>query len=64
MASPQKHFPASKLKKLSKKRMSALQSELKREIKKDPMMRAVVSAHKEMTKRLREKVGKNFPELR
>ena len=64
MGSPQRHFPPKKLKKLSKLRMRALQSELKREIKKDPMMRAVVSAHKEMSKRLQEKIGKKFPELR
>jgi hypothetical protein len=64
MGSPQRHFPPNKLKKLSKQRMSALQSEIKQQIKKDPMMRALVSAHQEMSKRLREKVGKKFPELR
>jgi len=64
MGSPQKHFPPSKLKKLSKKRISALRAEIRRHISKDPMMRAVISAHKEMTKRLKEKVAKKFPEVR
>lgn len=64
MGSPQKHFPPSKLKGLSKQRMRALQAELKQQIKKDPMMRAVISAHREMTKRLKETIGKKFPELR
>jgi len=63
MGSPQKHFPPSKLKKLSKKRISALRAELRRHIKEDPMMRAVVSAHKQMTKHLTQKVAKKFPEV-
>jgi hypothetical protein len=58
------HYPPSKLKRLSKKRMSALQAELKRLIKKDPMMRAVVAANREMSKLLKEKVSKKFPEVR
>jgi len=64
MGSPEKHFHPKKLKKLSKERMSALGAELRRHISKDPMMRAVVSAHKEMTKRLMQKVAKKFPEVR
>jgi hypothetical protein len=64
VARPQWHYPLSKLKKLSKKRMSALQAELKQLIKKDPMMRAVVAANKEMSKLLKKKVSKKFPEVR
>jgi len=64
MGSPQKHFPPSKLKGLSKKRLSALRNELKRQIQKDPMLRAMASAHREMSKQLTEKVRKKFPELR
>jgi hypothetical protein len=59
-----KHFPANKLKRLSKKRMSALQAEIKQLIKKDPMMRAVVASNKAMTKLIKEKVSKKYPELR
>jgi hypothetical protein len=44
--------------------MSALRKELQRHIKEDPMMRALISSHKEMTKRLKEKVVKKFPGLR
>jgi hypothetical protein len=58
------HYPLSKLKKLSKKRMSALQAELRQLIKKDPMMRAVVAANKQMSKLLKKKVSKKFPEVR
>lgn len=64
MGSPQKHFSTSKLKKLSKAQLSALQKELKRHIRQDPMLRALARAHKEMTKRLTEKVVGKFPELR
>jgi hypothetical protein len=64
MASPLKHFPLSKLKRLSKKRMSALQAELRQLIKKDPMMSAVVAANRKMTKLLKGKVSKKFPEVR
>ena len=64
MGSPQKHFPISKLKKLSKKRMMDLRSELKRQINKDPIMRKLVSAHREMSKRIGKEVRKKFPELR
>jgi hypothetical protein len=64
MGSPEKHFPPEKLKGLSKKRKSALQNEIRRQIKKDPMLRAVVAAHREMTKRITAKVVKKFPEVR
>jgi hypothetical protein len=58
------HFPLSKLKRLSKKRMSALQAELKQLIKKDPMMRAVVAANRQMSKVIKAKVSKKFREVR
>lgn len=64
MGSPQRHFPPSKLKKLSKQRMSALKAELKQHIKGDPMMLALIAAHKKMSKSLKEKVVKKFPEVR
>jgi hypothetical protein len=64
MGSPQKHFPLSKLKKLSKKRIGDLRDELKRQINKDPIMRKLIPAHKEMSKRLVKEVRKKFPELR
>ncbi len=64
MGSPYKHFSPAKLKKLSKEQMSALRKELQRHIKEDPMMRALISSHKAMTKRLKEKVVKKFPGLR
>ena len=64
MGSPQRHFPPSKLKKLSKPQMRALQAELNQNIKNDPMMRALITAHKQMSKHLREKLGQKFPELR
>jgi hypothetical protein len=59
-----KHYPLSKLKRLSKKRMRALQAELRQLIKKDPMMRAVVAANRQMSKVLKEKVSKKFREVR
>jgi hypothetical protein len=63
MSSPVKHFPPGKLKKLSKTRMKALRAELKRAIKKDPMMRGVVTASRQMSKILKKTVGKRFREL-
>ena len=64
MSSPVKHFPPSKLKKLSKKRMNALRAHLSQTIKKDPMMRGVVAASKQLTKQVKKTVTKKFPELR
>jgi hypothetical protein len=58
------HYPLSKLKGLSKKRMSALQAELRQHIKNDPVMRAVVAANRQMSKVLKKKVSKKFPEVR
>ena len=64
MASPMKHFSPSKLKRLSKEKKSALQAELAQLIKKDPMMRAVVAANRQMSKILKKKVSKKFREVR
>jgi hypothetical protein len=64
MGSPYKHFSPTKLKKLSKEQMSALRKELQLHIKEDPMMRALISSHRKMTKLLKEKVRKKFPTLR
>jgi hypothetical protein len=57
------HYPLSKLKGLSKQRTSALQAELRKLIKQDPMMRAVVAANRRMSKILKKKVSKKFPEV-
>lgn len=64
MGSPYKHFSPAKLKKLSKRQMSALRKELQLHIKEDPMMRALISSNRKMSKLLKEKVVKKFPDLR
>jgi hypothetical protein len=64
MSAPMKHFPAGKLKKLSKKRLNALHTQIKQLIKADPMMRAIVASNKEMTKVVKKKLSKKFRELR
>jgi len=64
MGSPYKHFSPTKLKKLSKAQMNALRKEIQLRIKEDPMMRALISSHRKMSKLLKETVGKKFPELR
>lgn len=64
MSAPTRHFPAGKLKKLSKTRMNALRNHIKQIIKEDPMMRALVASNKQMTKVVKKKLSKKFPELR
>jgi hypothetical protein len=64
VSDPTMHFPLNKLKRLSKKRMSALRAELRQHIKKDPIMRAVIAANRRLSKHLKEKVSKKFPEVR
>jgi hypothetical protein len=58
MGSPEKLYPHSRLRRLSSAQKKRLHARIKQELKKNPMARQIISAHKAMTKELIKKLPK------
>lgn len=58
MGSPEKIYPHSRLNRLSSAEKKKLRARIKEEIKKHPMAREVISAHRAMTRALKKKLPK------
>jgi len=58
MGSPEKLYPHSKLKHLSSAQKKKLHARIKQEVKKHPMAREIIGAHRRMTSELKKKLPK------
>ena len=58
MGSPEKLYPPGHVKRLKKDQKDKLKQRIKAEIKKDPAIAAIVSAHRKASALIRKRLGK------
>ena len=58
MGSPERLYPPGSLKRLAKNQKDRLKQRIKQEIRKDPAIAAVISAHRKVSALIRKRLGK------